>query len=46
MDLQQRESLEELVKDFSAVFSTNKQDLGHTRLIYHRIDTGDHAPHK
>jgi len=34
------------VQDFAEVFSTGKQDLGRTDLVYHHIHTGDEAPVK
>ena len=44
MSQQQKDSLEELVRDFRGVFSTSKQDVGRTDLVYHNISTGDAAP--
>ena len=38
--------LEELIHDFAGVFSTSKQDLGRTDLVYHNIATGDAVPIK
>ena len=46
MDQYQNMDFEELVQDFEDVFSTEKQDLGHTDLVYHGIPTGDAAPVK
>ena len=46
MDQNQKMELEELVQDFADVFSTGKQDLGRTDLVYHSIPTGDAAPIK
>ena len=40
MDQNQKMELEELVQDFAGVFSTGKQDLGHTDLVYHSILQG------
>ena len=46
MDQYQRGALEELVREFSDVFSTGKQDLGRTDLVYHSINTGNQDPIK
>jgi len=46
MDRYQTEALEELVRKFSEVFSTGKQDLGRTDLVYHSINTGNQDPIK
>ena len=46
MDQNQKMELEELIHDFAGVFSTSKQDLGRTDLVYHNIATGDAVPIK
>ena len=40
----QVETLNELVSEFSPVFSSGKSDLGRTDKIYHQINTGGAAP--
>ena len=34
------------VCEYQNVFSANSQDLGHTRLVQHKINTGDSLPIK
>ena len=46
MDQQQKDSLDDLLKEFADVFSTSKQDLGRTDAVYHSIHTGDAPPIK
>ena len=46
MDQYQKLELEELIHDFAGVFSTSKQDLGRTDLVYHNIPTADAVPIK
>ena len=46
MEEHQKKALEELVQEFSNVFSTGKQDLGRTDWVYHSIYTGNQAPIK
>ena len=42
----QKKALEDLVPEFSDVFSTGKQDLGRIDWIYHSIYTGNQVPIK
>ena len=42
----QPEQLARLLIDYQDVFSKTDQDLGHTAVIQHRIDTRDAAPIK
>ena len=42
----QKEEVRELLIEFNEVFSTGDDDLGHTSLVTHRIDTGDAKPIK
>ena len=44
MSKPQQVAIDELISDFGDVFSTNKHDIGRTRQIYHKINTGDTAP--
>ena len=46
MEEHQKKALEDLVQEFSNVFSTGKQDLGRTDWVYHSIYTGNQAPIK
>ena len=46
MEKHQKKALEDLVQEFSDVFSTGKQDLGRTDWVYHSIYTGNQAPIK
>ena len=43
MSKPQQVAIDELISDFGDVFSTNKHDIGRTRQIYHKINTGDAA---
>ena len=36
----------EVVSEFSDVFAVNAEELGHTELVQHTINTGDHPPIK
>ncbi len=36
--------LNDLIDEFADIFALNDQELGHTDIIRHRIDTGDHPP--
>ena len=44
MSQPQRVAIDELISEFGDVFSTNKHNIGRTRQIYHKINTGDSAP--
>ncbi|MBJ4999876.1 RNA-directed DNA polymerase, partial [Salmonella enterica subsp. enterica serovar Hadar] len=42
LNLQQRTSLQDLLREFLEIFSCEPSDYGRTELVYRRIDTGDH----
>jgi hypothetical protein len=42
----QQKQLEELILDCADVFSLTDSDLGHTNIVQHTIDSGDHQPIK
>ena len=39
-----KDQLLELVDDYSDIFSLDQSELGHTDIVTHTIDTGDHPP--
>ena len=39
-----KQQLQNLVEDFHDVFALDDLELGHTDLVAHTIDTGDHCP--
>ena len=41
----QRRQAEEFIKSRAHVFSRSEFDIGRTDILFHRIDTGDSAPH-
>ncbi|GFX31590.1 retrovirus-related Pol polyprotein from transposon 412 [Trichonephila clavipes] len=43
---EQKSSAERLFQEFEDVFSRNSNDIGHTTVTQHRIDTADHPPIK
>ena len=42
----QQQQLEQLILDSADVFSLTDSDLGHTSIVKHTIDSGDHQPIK
>ncbi|GFU94881.1 retrovirus-related Pol polyprotein from transposon 412 [Trichonephila clavipes] len=46
LDEKQRCAAGGLVKEFQSLFSKTSEDFGRTRLMKHRIDTGEHPPIK
>lgn len=46
MERHQEAALNDLVQEFADVFSTSKNDLGQTDIVYHSINTGNAAPIK
>ncbi|MBJ5570521.1 RNA-directed DNA polymerase, partial [Salmonella enterica subsp. enterica serovar Typhimurium] len=42
LDLQQRTSLKDLLREYVDIFSCGPSDYGRTDLVYHRINTSDH----
>ena len=42
---EQRAHAKAFIQSRSNVFSRSEYDIGRTRIIPHRIDTGDNAPH-
>jgi len=42
---EQRARATAFIRSRSNVFSRSEYDIGRTRIIPHRIDTGDNAPH-
>ncbi|CAG8608012.1 7341_t:CDS:1 [Paraglomus occultum] len=43
--LEQKEKLDQLLKEYESVFSKDLMDLGHTTTIRHKIDTGNAKPY-
>jgi len=41
----QRHRAETFIRSHTNVFSRSEYDIGHTNIIPHRIDTGEHSPH-
>ena len=39
-----KDQLLELVDDYSDIFALDQSELGHTEIVTHTIDTGDHPP--
>ena len=39
-----KNQLLELVDDYSDIFALDQSELGHTEIVTHTIDTGDHPP--
>ena len=46
VELEQVKKLEEHLLSSHDVFSLDDDDLGHTSLVRHRVETGDHPPIK
>ena len=44
VDDQEKENLESLLKEFEDIISVGEDDLGRTRKVYHKIDTGNANP--
>ena len=44
VDDQEKEKLESLLKEFEDIISVGEDDLGRTRKVYHKIDTGNANP--
>jgi len=42
---EQCDHAETFIRLRTSVFSRSEYDIGHTSIIPHRIDTGEHAPH-
>ena len=42
---EQRDRAEAFIRSRANVFSRSEYNIGHTSIIPHRIDTGEHAPH-
>jgi len=42
---EQRDRAETFIRSCTNVFSRSEYDIGHTNIIPHHIDTGDHSPH-
>ena len=40
----QKAELQNLLNEFRDIFALKPNELGHTNLVQHHIDTGDHAP--
>src|SRR4051812_30142614 len=40
----ERARLSQLLRDYSDIFTTTPNNPGHTTIVRHRIDTGDHPP--
>ncbi len=40
------QQLEQLVRENSDVFALDNSELGHTDVVQHFVDTGDHRPIK
>ena len=40
------DQLKQLVRDNADVFALDNSELGHTDLVHHHVDTGDHPPVK
>ena len=46
LDESQKQQLTQFLLKSEDVFSLDDSDLGHTSLVYHSVDTGDHTPIK
>lgn len=42
----QHHAVAQLLEEFSGLFATKEEPFGHTTLVQHEIDTGDHKPIK
>jgi len=43
---EQKQRIEQLIKKYDSVFSKDLNDLGHTTIITHKIDTGNAKPYQ
>ena len=44
LSFEQKSQLEVVINKYSDVFSSSPEDMGRTKLIYHKIDIGENEP--